>query len=222
MDDCCLRRQIRNDTQGQFVTIQTFLLPVGSTKCHFLATTALWHNQRMLVADFAPQWFGPMTRHKKNSGHIISRNDISYNWAAAGENWSRRYAFSICKWGESFTTHTLCSTYTTYIPSPVFQVLDFETAHRDDLWRSRSSLFHLAYLVLCYYSLQYSQEMLVADFIPTCLGPNTWQGISVRRGVWTERISIDPMCRSLTTVCQMGESKAKYVLTLYPERYAAD
>ena len=41
MDDLCLRRQIRNDTQGQFVTIQTFLLPVGSTKCHLLATTAI-------------------------------------------------------------------------------------------------------------------------------------------------------------------------------------
>ena len=121
MDDCCLRRQIRNDTQGQFVTIQTFLLPVGSTKCHFLATTALWHNQRMLVADFAPQWFGPMTRHRNNSCHTISRNDISYNWAAAGENWARWYSFSICKWGESFTIHTLCSTYSTYTSSPVLQ-----------------------------------------------------------------------------------------------------
>ena len=122
MDDFCLRRQIRNDTQGQFVTIQTLLLPVGSTQCHyFLATTAIRHSQRTLVADFAPQWFGPTTRHKKNSGHTISRNDISYNWAAAGENWSRRYAFSICKWGESFTTHTLCSTYNTYTSSPVLQ-----------------------------------------------------------------------------------------------------
>ena len=32
MDDFWLRRRIRNDTPGQFVTIQTFLLPVGFTQ----------------------------------------------------------------------------------------------------------------------------------------------------------------------------------------------
>ena len=106
------------------MTIQTF--PSSwFYKCYFLATTALWHNQRVLVADFAPQWFGPITRHKNNSCYIISMNDISYNWAAAGEDWSRRQSLSICKWGESFTTHTLCSTYNTYMSSPVLQIPGF-------------------------------------------------------------------------------------------------
>ena len=148
MDDSCLRRRIRNDTQGQFVRIQIFLLPVGSTKCHFLATTALWHNQRMLVADFAPQWFGPMTRHRNNSCHTISRNDISYNWAAAGENWTRRYSFSICKWGESFTTHTLCSTYTTYILLPVlviFYPISFSFFTLSKTWHSSQKTHPTSY-----------------------------------------------------------------------------
>ena len=129
MDDACLRRRIRNDTQGQFVTIQTFLLSVGSTKCHFLATTALRHNQRMLVAEFAPQWFGPMTRHKNNSCHTITRSGTSYNWAATtGENWSRRHSLSICKWEESFNTDTLCSTYNTHTRLHLYSnVLDFVT-----------------------------------------------------------------------------------------------
>ena len=75
----------------------------------FLATTTIWHNQRMLVADFAPLWFEPMMWHKKNSCLTISRNDIP-NWDVAEENWARRYSFSICKWGESLKAHTLWST----------------------------------------------------------------------------------------------------------------
>ena len=121
--------------------------------------------------------------------------------------------------GKNPSTQTLSVVHTTHTRLHLHSnVLDFVTTQQDDLWRSRSSRFHLAHWVLRYYSLQYSQEMLVADFIPTCYVPKTWQGIPVRRGVRTERI-IDPMCRSLSVVCQMGESKAKYVLTLYLLRF---